>query len=557
MVRLPISLVVRPAPIQPVPMKAPAFISLFRVVGLCLLLNAFSSPALAQSNLVVNGSFELGGVGWDWTQFSFNENQGAADGNIFVHPIGYLVQSLPTEPGRDYVLTFAYYLNTPPGVLWDEVPLTNLTVFSVFGPRWKYAYAVVHAVSNATLLRFTGSGSAAIDDVKVFWVQDPIQFVEAPANKSAYEGGSVSFFALADGPQPLEYSWSFQGTPIAGATSRTFTVTQVLPAHAGSYAVVASNAWHSVTSAPAQLQVLAPPTSPEIVSQPVGDLSPVGYAGGLSVFAVGAPTLRYQWNEDAILLPGATNSSLIFSSVQASNAGTYTVLVSNSLGTVLSLPAILTVTNTPGGGRVRFNTSSNNAPILDVDGTPISGTGFSVQAYAGATPDILRPVGAVTNCPVGMYAGFPGGLAGFARDIPDVPANQTAYVQLRAWQAAFGTSYSQARAAGGKYGFSSVWSVLLSSGGLGKQVTATSFSLRAGEPFFVAGHLAAGDRLPDGTPQYVLTGEVGGRYLVEARQPPNSWVPLLILTNTTGASVFSNTNPTSGTIQFYRARLLD
>ena len=229
------------------------------------------------------------------------------------------------------------------------------------------------------------------------------------------------------------------------------------------------------------------------------------------------------------------------------------MLVSNQFGTALSLPAVLSVTNATGGGWVSFNHYTNSASIRDVNGTTrLSGTAYSVQLYAGATPGILRPVGAVMTFPVGPYAGYPGANFGFSRQIPDVPGGQTAYLQIRAWESAAGSSYELARASGGKYGFSSVYVT-----GTPALVVATSFSLRAGEPFFRAGVLNVGQVTPGGLAQFTLSGQSGSRYLIETKQPPNNWVPYLVLTNSAGTSVFTDTNQAGSPIQFYRARLLD
>ena|SRR5260221_7506967 len=48
----------------------------------------------------------------------------------------------------------------------------------------------------------------------------------------------------------------------------------------------------------------------------------------------------------------------------------------------------------------------------------------------------------------------------------------------------------------------------------------------------ITGRLAVGDRLPDGTQQFDLSGEPSTRYLIEKLLPPRNWVPLLTLTNT-------------------------
>jgi hypothetical protein len=262
--------------------------------------------------------------------------------------------------------------------------------------------------------------------------------------------------------------------------------------------------------------------------------------------------LRYQWSKDSVPITDATNASLIFSSVEASHSGSYTVLVSNEFGTALSLPAIFATTSALGGGQVRFNFFTNSATITDIDGvTRLAGTVYSAQIYAGSTPGILRPIGASLTFPIGSYAGYPGGQFGFARTIPDVPNGQLAYLQVRAWESARGTSYEQARASGGKYGFSAVYQVVANGG----RISTTPFSLRAGESFFRAGYLTAEGPIPGGGAQFLLSGQIGARYLIEAKQPPNNWIPLLILTNATGTSVFTDTN--SGTLQFYRARLLD
>jgi hypothetical protein len=270
---------------------------------------------------------------------------------------------------------------------------------------------------------------------------------------------------------------------------------------------------------------------------------------------VGESPLQYQWIKDGSLLSDATNSVLLFDPIQIANAGTYSLLVSNHHGTVLSVPAVVSVTSVTGGGVVTINTYTNNAPTYDVDGMTLLDDNFKVQIYAGAGPNILHSIGEPASYESGGLAGFIGFHFPLYRVIPDVPAGQTAYVQLRAWEAAFGSSYEQARAAGGKFGFSKVFPTLTTSSG--RRVLTESFTLRAGEPFFVAGRLAVGERLPNGTRQYTLTGEVGARYLVESRQPPNNWVPFMVLTNIVNPTIFSDPEQNHRPVQFYRARILD
>jgi hypothetical protein len=506
--------------------------------------------AQAQSNIVFNGGFENTGDGWEYYPgLEIYYNQGAPEGRIHVGAIDYLYQDLATVPGRDYVLTFASQDFRRPGILWNNTAVTSLTNFVNYGSVWKYFYAYVHADSNTTRLRFNGG---LLDDVKVGWLQEPIAILAQPESHSAFEGGTVSFSVIPSGAPPLSYQWFFNGQPIADAKAPTFTATGLRSSHSGQYVVAISNAWNSITSDVAQLEVLPLPTSPVIVGQPAGDLWPLGYAYSLGVFAVGAPVLQYQWFLNGQPLTGATNAVLMFSAIQATNAGTYSVLVSNDQGSILSLPAVLNVTNWIGGGNIIINGPSNNAPVFDVDGvTRLAGTNFKAQVYASASPDILRPVGAVRTFGTGSSAGD---IGTFSRQIPDVSAGGTAYIQLRAWEAAFGVSYEQARALGGKFGASAIYPTVI---GPNKTLRPLSFSLRVGDPFFVTGRLSPGETLPDGTQQFVLMGQRAGRYLIESQQPPNNWVPFLVLTNTTGTSVFTDTNQSSGSVHFYRARLLD
>jgi sugar lactone lactonase YvrE len=82
-------------------------------------------------------------------------------------------------------------------------------------------------------------------------------------------------------------------------------------------------------------------------------------AGGLAQFSVAAggnPAPTFQWHFNGNALAGATGSSFSITGVQATNAGAYTVTVTNSLGSVTSNPATLAVTSgpvsppPPGGG---------------------------------------------------------------------------------------------------------------------------------------------------------------------------------------------------------------
>lgn len=83
--------------------------------------------------------------------------------------------------------------------------------------------------------------------------------------------------------------------------------------------------------------------APVITTQPQSQSVNVGANVVFTVVATGTPNPTYQWNKGGAAISGATNTTLSLTSVQTSDAGGYTVTVTNSLGSVTSNSATLTV----------------------------------------------------------------------------------------------------------------------------------------------------------------------------------------------------------------------
>jgi hypothetical protein len=83
--------------------------------------------------------------------------------------------------------------------------------------------------------------------------------------------------------------------------------------------------------------------APVIVTQPASQTVSAGDNATFTVAATGSGTLSYQWFFGNTAISGATSSTLTVSNVQAANAGSYFVTVSNSVGSVNSNTATLTV----------------------------------------------------------------------------------------------------------------------------------------------------------------------------------------------------------------------
>src|SRR5208282_1412265 len=102
-------------------------------------------------------------------------------------------------------------------------------------------------------------------------------------------GGTATFSAAIFGGQPVTYQWQKSGTnlmdggSLSGSASRLLTITNVASGDAGVYSLIASNAYGSVTSRLAFLEIMVSP--PSITTQPVTQTVLVG---STATFTVGA-----------------------------------------------------------------------------------------------------------------------------------------------------------------------------------------------------------------------------------------------------------------------------
>jgi len=90
-----------------------------------------------------------------------------------------------------------------------------------------------------------------------------------------------------------------------------------------------------------------PVLAPVITAQPTNVTVYVGSNAIFRVTATGDPPLSYQWRFDGHDVPGKTSSVLSLTTVQFSNAGPYSVVVSNAGGSATSSDAVLTVSPLP------------------------------------------------------------------------------------------------------------------------------------------------------------------------------------------------------------------
>jgi hypothetical protein len=92
-----------------------------------------------------------------------------------------------------------------------------------------------------------------------------------------------------------------------------------------------------------QFQLSLPNPKPTLTTQPQSQTVNEGASATLTVAASGPGSLTYSWRLNGVPVFGGTSASLTLNNVQPSHQGAYTVVVSNSSGSVTSAPAVLTV----------------------------------------------------------------------------------------------------------------------------------------------------------------------------------------------------------------------
>ena len=233
-------------------------------------------------------------------------------------------------------------------------------------------YSVV--VGNAA-----GSITSAVANLTVLV---PPAITLQPQNQAVVVGATASFNVSATGTTPLACQWQFNTSNLGGQTNTTLTLANAQFTNAGSYRVVVTNLAGSATSAVAVLTVNPAPVAPSLTAQPQSRTNVAGTTATFTVVAAGTAPLAYQWRKNGTplanggIVSGATNANLTLAGVLAADAANYTVVVTNTAGSVTSLVASLTVllppsitvqpqsrTNIQGGTTVFTVSAAGTAPL--------------------------------------------------------------------------------------------------------------------------------------------------------------------------------------------------
>jgi len=262
----------------------------------------------------------------------------------------------------------------------------------------------VQASDAATYYVVVTNPTATVTSAKVKLTLGTAPVVSNPSSTGVVAGKNATFSVTATGTAPLTYAWQVStdggntfanltsNTTIAGANTATLTVKSATQGMSGyQYQCFVWNSLGNDTSDPATLTVGTVPVvgTPTVSGSVVAGSSPALTA----TLSVGSGNVSYQWFKNGVAIAGqsgtVTNTPITLTlnlvDLVLSNAGSYTVKVSNAVGNMTSKALAFTVTPAPGGiyfGTYSGTTGDKGKIAVVVDGV----NNIAVALHVASSP---------------------------------------------------------------------------------------------------------------------------------------------------------------------------
>lgn len=228
---------------------------------------------------------------------------------------------------------------------------------ATFSPTTQTTYTVT--VTNAANCSATASATISIGTATSISTQ--------PVSQTACTGSNVTFNVIASGTN-LSYVWK-RGNTTVGTNSSSLVLSGVSALDAGNYTVEVTGDCGVVTSNIATLTIVS---SASISQQPINITACNGTNQILTVVGTGGNNTVYQWKKGTQNI-GSNSDTLKLNNITSNDAGTYSVVITGSCGTVTSNIVSVTVNANP------------TASIAPASVTICEGQSATLTASGGAT----------------------------------------------------------------------------------------------------------------------------------------------------------------------------
>lgn len=224
-------------------------------------------------------------------------------------------------------------------------------------------------IYSVTITNQAGTVSAEVFSLEIIAPPSMVTIASPPILAI---GQALTLKGDSDGSLPKTFQWFKNGAAISGAISEQLHIASLGVVDAGVYQLKVTNEAGSHTSEAIEVQILTPPT---IFEHPQSISKGLGETATFRVTASGSEPLAFQWKHFGTIIPSADKSELAITEMTEDDLGSYTVEVSNPVGSVTSLAANLSLRRGP-------NLIKNPVSIVVTEGDTAT---FIVEAESSGT----------------------------------------------------------------------------------------------------------------------------------------------------------------------------